>query len=336
MSRNSPLIRKTCNDAFNKILDCETDKDHTRGGSYTLDKGDYVIESYIHKGKLECAPKDQAYGLDAAEASDNIKEFCKRKKDKITERHEEWMRVFPKSGITSLNTLKIQWTNDSPGCGEGGAVFKNGYPVNEASTPFSNLALFLLTLKLSLSPTHESPSLTCRFQDACNRFFTNILSECKGNSNPWSVGGTLTDECAVYTLSVSPREALVCSTDPDYSPADRDHLDTFDRGRALDAIDDFCSKDLLADPKARVKDTGFSQDGTWPQGVAKGGKNGISIDVSFESDTCDKDTPKAEKFKTGGPECKRKLSDLVLDGCDTTTRQKKMGGSLLESVSGPL
>ena len=107
---------------------------------------------------------------------------------------------------------------------------------------------------------------------------------------------------------------------------------------ALDAIDDFCAKDLEFDPKkanskkGRLEaQTGFSQDGKWSW--PKTSKNGITIEV-VNGETCDKDTPKEnKKFKTGGPACKRKLADLILDGCDTNTRQNKKGGSLLESVS---
>ena len=292
--------RKTCTDSFEKILSCDgNDKDHTRGGSFPVDKGLYKIESYLHGGDARCAPKDQNFGLDTPEAGENIKKFCKDVKGrKIKSDHEEWRRIFPEKGVTTLNTLKIKWTNESPSCGDGGALFKNGYEVNE---------------------------------DACNRFFTSLLDDCKGDKQQGSVGGSLTDQCAIYDLTVESREALLCATGPSFKDTDRSDSDTFTRDRAMASIDDFCGKDLLADPKA--KDPKFSQDGKWPEGVAKGGLDQMEIDVTWAEGVCNGDTPDKEKFKTGGPECKRKLADLLVDKCDTNTREKKMGGFLIESVS---
>ena len=131
-------------------------------------------------------------------------------------------------------------------------------------------------------------------------------------------------------MTPSNRETLVCVSDPRYSANDRKNLDTFDRNTALDAINDFCGKDLTADPE--VKDPRFSQHGDWPKGVAKGGKNGIAISVTFV-DICPGDTPKNQKFQTGGPDCHRRLADVIIDQCDTNANQKKWGGSLVESVS---
>ena len=225
------------------------------------------------------------------------------KGNKVKADHEEWRRIFPEKGVTTLSTFKVKWTNESPGCGDGGVLFKDGYEINE---------------------------------DACNRFFTTLLDDCKGDKQQGSVGGSLTDQCAIYDLTVESREKLACATGPGYTDADRASSDTFTRDRAMASIDDFCNKDLLADPKA--KDPKFSQDGTWPEGVAKGGLDQMEIDVTWPDDKdrdtiCGGDTPKNDKFKTGGPECKRKLGDLLVDGCDTGTREKKMGGFLIESVS---
>lgn len=43
-----------------------------------------------------------------------------------------------------------------------------------------------------------------------------------------------------------------------------------------------------------------------------------------------------QQFETGGPDCSRRLLNLIVDGCDGSDPSKKMGGSLIESVSLPL
>ena len=121
--------RKTCIDVFNKILTCSTDKDHTRGGSFELEKGVFTIESYIHKGEVKCAPKDQKVTIDTVEATEKVKNFCKNKK-KITDKHEESKREFQSDG-SNVYEMKVAWTSDPPSCGEGGSLFKDGYPINE-------------------------------------------------------------------------------------------------------------------------------------------------------------------------------------------------------------
>ena len=130
-------------------------------------------------------------------------------------------------------------------------------------------------------------------------------------------------------MTANNRETLVCASDPRYSENDRKNLDTFSRASALDAIDDFCSKNLTADPE--VTDPKFSQHGDWPEGVAKGGKNDIIISVTFVN-ICPGDTPKNRKFPTGGTDCHRRLANMIIDQCDTNMNQKKWGGSLIESV----
>ena len=85
----------------------------------------------MHQGDLKCVRKDQKYGLDTSEALENIRSFCPAKKgSKITEDNDIWVRDFQTSGAV-LNTLRVKWTNDSPGCGGGGALFKNGYTIDE-------------------------------------------------------------------------------------------------------------------------------------------------------------------------------------------------------------
>lgn len=101
-------------------------------------------------------------------------------------------------------------------------------------------------------------------------------------------------------------------------------------------INDFCGKDLLADPSVKDQKGGFSQDGNWPKGIARGGAKGVGIMVTFLPGCKPPDTPKSSSFKTGGPDCHRILKDTILDKCDTNPGQKKRGGSLVSAVREPI
>lgn len=149
----------------------------------------------------------------------------------------------------------------------------------------------------------------------------------------------MVDQCASFSLGNINREHLICSSDPRYTASEKQNLHPFTRDDAIGAIEEFCSKDLLADPEAKDTSGDFSQSGDWPKGIAKGGKKGVAISVTFPSGISSEfyptDTPKARHLQAGGPDCRRRLADLIVDGCDGNDASKKMGGSLIESVSRP-
>ena len=143
-----------------------------------------------------------------------------------------------------------------------------------------------------------------------------------------------TDQCARYQLSVESRETVICGSDPRFSDAQRALWQPFDPEAGQDAIESFCSKNLLADPSFVDTTGGFSQDGNWPKGLAKGGKRPITITVKFlkKSDFCGTDTPANRAFMTGGYTCRQKLRGII-DRCDTARDVQKKGGYMIESVS---
>lgn len=142
----------------------------------------------------------------------------------------------------------------------------------------------------------------------------------------------MTDQCATYSVVPTTREALICTSDSRYTDADRAGTNLFDADAAYTAIDQFCAKDLLADPTATT--TGFSQDGTWPKGIAKGnGTEGIGIAVTFPGGCTAPDTPKNQAFNTGDPDCHRILRDTIINQCDMNPGEKKRGGTVISSVS---
>lgn len=170
---------------------------------------------------------------------------------------------------------------------------------------------------------------------ACKRFLGQSIDGCNQNTPNFKASGTVTDQCARYQLFVETRETVVCASDPRYSNTDRAAWHPFDPTDAHRAIDNFCQQNLVADPNAHDTGYGFSQYGKWPPGIARGGMNGVFIEVTFPS-LCPADTPKKQAFKTGGDDCERRLGKMVVDGCDTKPGAPKLGGSLVDSVYPPI
>jgi len=315
--------RKKCNDLFGKVLPCGPDKDHTSGGNITSEKGVFSLEPYTYPGKLECAPGGGKYGVVQGEALANIDDFCtKFDGQKINQGEKKDDKFFQKVGGL-LSTISVAWEPSSIGCQQGG-LHDHGYLINKVSWH-----ILLFTVK---SRAHQL------FQAACKRFLGQTINDCNKDKADFKAAGVTTDQCAKYQISIESRETVVCGSDPRYSEADRARWHAFDPKDAHDAISEFCGKDLLADPAAVDKSGGFSQNGDWPTGIAKGGKSGISIEVSFHTNTdlgalCGADTPKNQAFKTGGDDCQRRLGKMVVDGCDTDKDGQKKGGWLVDSVS---
>ncbi|KAG8526204.1 uncharacterized protein KY384_000197 [Bacidia gigantensis] len=159
------------------------------------------------------------------------------------------------------------------------------------------------------------------------------INDCNKGDPKFKAAGTNTDQCAIYQIYVESRETVVCGSDPLYPQADRDRWKSFSPKDAHDAIDDFCGKNLQANPAARDDSGGFSQDGRWPKGIATGGNNSVSIKVTFHSQddlaACPADTKADQAFNTGGDDCQRRLGKMVVDGCDPSG--DKHGGWLLDS-----
>ena len=167
-----------------------------------------------------------------------------------------------------------------------------------------------------------------------------LMSDCHDPDKPTSntnglYGGRVIDQCASYTIEPSYREALYCVSSLHFEDGVREQYKTFKRDDALEAIEEFCSSNLVADPTAVRKGIGgFSQHGQ-PEGFAEGGSRGVSMYVEFrDRDKCANDTPENERVEIKDPECTRILKEQLLDRCDTNTRQAKLGGYFNTWVSG--
>ena len=317
-SEDDKSNRKTCNPAFGSILICRPDSDHTFSGNLTVHKGGISIEPYTYQGDLKCAPDNAAFGLTATEALANIDEFCSRFDGQQIKQDEQKLQDYFQPTGMLMSEYTIKWEPDSVGCAPGG-LHDQPYQINKVGLPPMLLIIWI--------------GLTNSFQAACKRFLGQAINDCNKGNIAFKAGGVVTDQCASYNLGNINREHLVCASNPSYSASDRQSLNPFTRGAALGAINDFCGRNLLADPNA--KDT--SQYGNWPKGISEGGNNGVSITVTFPrgigSEFCPSDTPKVQQFQTGGPDCHRRLADLIVHGCDVDNPSKKLGGSLIESVS---
>lgn len=127
---------------------------------------------------------------------------------------------------------------------------------------------------------------------------------------------------------------MVCTSDPRYTDALHVGTNAFDRDAAVKAIKDFCGKNLLFDPDVKDNTSSLSQYGDWPTGIAKGsGKAGTGIDVNASTLCKGQDTPKNQKFETGGLDCTHNVQSLIIDKCDVKPGDKKKEGSLISSVS---
>ncbi|KAL8649955.1 MAG: hypothetical protein Q9226_005352 [Calogaya cf. arnoldii] len=287
--------------------------------SYTGGRGQGAIYTVEEKkcndvfGKiLTCGPdKDHTFGgnvtsekgvysIEPDEALANVDDFCgKFDGQKINRGEQKDNRYFQKSG-RHMSTISVAWESGTVGCEQGGP-FDHGYLINKA---------------------------------ACKRFLGQTIKECNKDKVDFKAAGITTDQCARYQLSVESRESVICASDPRYSEETIALWPSFDPQAAYDAIDTFCAQDLLADPAFVDKTGGLTQYGDWPKGLAKGGKSGVSIRVSFP-DFCGADTPKTKPFKTGGDSCHKKMRRVV-NGCDTGKDAQKKGGYLIESVCLPI
>ena len=86
-----------------------------------------------------------------------------------------------------------------------------------------------------------------------------MIDGCNTNSLTFKAGGTITDQCAIYSVVPTTRESLTCVSNGGYSAADIAGTNAFDRGAATDAINNFCAQNLLVDPAVTDDTNGWTK-----------------------------------------------------------------------------
>ena len=151
-------------------------------------------------------------------------------------------------------------------------------------------------------------------EDRCNTIFSTILNGCDTSTTIAKHGGTLSDQCASFNLTVETSNKLNC-IDPRDAPGGYSYFSVTD---ATAAIKTFCSaKGRFLDPNdSQLGPGGFCQfcANTLPNYVEEVGNVSLNISVSFGSDpSCP--TPKRFNITDVQSDCENCLLQTV-NGCE--------------------
>lgn len=149
-------------------------------------------------------------------------------------------------------------------------------------------------------------------QGSCNRFLNRAVDGCNTNFQPpyGKFGGTVTDGCGMYSLSMKVVEEVGCNMVNMCGGAPQLPQHNMEVAQATMIVSDYCSRSLTLNPTSTQ--TGFSQDvptgasyDTWYKGL-----DGwvMWTRAAFQQhDGCAAAAP----FNTGGQECIRKVNAIA-------------------------
>lgn len=144
----------------------------------------------------------------------------------------------------------------------------------------------------------------------CDQAFYRLLDSCQpiSNDNLGFYGGSVTNDCTLFSISAEVEEIVRCGGNPSGNPADMDLEDI------AKAIEEYCDHSFELSP-APGGLTSFTL--TVPHGQSYNNylSHGVAIRTRAQfSDQAQHDCLEAQAFDTRGDECRRKLK-AVKDQC---------------------
>lgn len=264
----SMIYPEDCDFFLHEALDsCDTNSNAKRGGRVSNACLIWNLQPEYNAGELTCGtlPPDGT-GFDRQEAMDNIQDFCQKISGSIST-----------PSISNSQTFKPKLGNSN------------------------------MNINVTYSSADQCPQDSSSYKidrNACQRFLYRALDDCNTKYTGYlgKAGGSVTDDCGIFSFSTEVSEVIRCGGDPYPNPVDMTPA-------AMDAgIFDYCNMSLSLDPNYK-SDGGFHQDVPEGESYDNFVQDYLVVRTRTQfSDQAQTGCAASREFNTMGDECRRRLN----------------------------